>query len=194
MVESKSHARRIKGALLFIGILVLGSIVALFVMHQQKVSSVQPGGAEIMNKKATISLEGIHHTAINGGIKDWSLDAEYADYRIEDRETIFRTIQVTFHNKMGGPALLTAPLAIWHRDSNDLDVTGHVMLKNEQYELQTEKLTYIHENRMYVTNTPVTVISEAFKITADNMRYDMDRNIIHLNGNVMGVINEDIGL
>ena len=194
MAESRSYIRQIKGALLLIGILVLGSVIALFVMHQKKASSGQSGGVAVIKNKATISLEGVHHTAIKEGVKDWSLDAESADYRLEDSLAVFRTLHVTFYREGGDDVFLSAPLGTWHTDSNDLDVTGHVMIKNRQYELQTEKLIYIHKNRMCVTRAPATVTSEAFKITADNMRYDLGRNLIHLNGNVIGIIDENIGL
>ena len=67
------------------------------------------------------------------------------------------------------------------------------MVKNRQYELQTEKLTYNHEKRMCVTDAPVIITSEAIKITADNMRYDLGRDVIDLD-NVAGIIDEDIEL
>ena len=193
MGESRSRFRQLKGALLFIGILVLGSVVVLFVMHRQKAPSGQSGGVAVVKQKATISLEGVHHTAIKDGVKDWSLEAESADYRLEDSEAVFRTLHVTFFRE-GDGVFLSAASGTWHKNSNDLDVTGHVMLKSRQYVLQTEKLTYIHEKRMCVTEAPVTVSSEVFKITADNMKYDLGRGLIYLDGNVVGIIDEDIGL
>ena len=194
MAERRSHVRQIKGALLLIGILVFGSVVALFVIHQHKRQSGQSGDASIIQNKAAISLKGVRHTAIKGGVKEWSLQAESADYRLEDSEAVFKTLHVTFFRDKNDDVILSAPLGTWHTDSNDLDVSGHVMIKNKQYELQTEKLTYIHERRMCVTNSPVTIISKTFKITADNMRYDLAKNIFRLNGNVVGIINENIGL
>ena len=147
MAHGKNYVRQIKGALLLIGILVLGSVVALFLVHEQKRSSGQSGGAAVIKNRATISLEGVHHWAIKDGVKDWSLDAESADYQLEDNIAVFRTLRVTFYREKGDDLFLSAPLGTWHTDSNDLDVSGHIMLKNKQYELQTEKLTYIYKNR-----------------------------------------------
>jgi LPS export ABC transporter protein LptC len=193
MAESSNRVRQLKGALLLIGILVFGSVVAFFVMHQKKTKSGQSGDAAIINQKAMITLEGIHHTAIKEGVREWSLDAESADYHLEDNKVFFNTMRVVFYSEGGDAIFLSAPSGTWHTVSNDLDVSGHVMVKNRQYELQTEKLTYNHEKRMCVTDAPVIITSEAIKITADNMRYDLGRDVIDLD-NVAGIIDEDIEL
>lgn len=194
MAERKNHVRQLKGALLLIGILVLGSVVALFVRHQQKAPSGQHGGGEVINKKSTISLEGIHHTAIKGGVKDWSLDAESANYLLEDSEAVFSTLHVTFFREKKDTVLMSADSGTWHTESNDLDVTGHIMLKNKQHVLQTEKLRYIHKKRTLTTLTPATITGEVLKTTADKMIYNLDKNLICLDGNITGMIGEGIGL
>jgi LPS export ABC transporter protein LptC len=194
VAERKNHVRHLKGTLLLIGILGLGSVVALFVMHQHKAPSGQSGGAGVIEQKATISLDGVHHTAIKNGAKDWSLEAESADYRLEDSEAVFKTLHVTFYSKEGDGVFLSADSGIWHTESNDLDVIGHVMIKNRQYAVQAEKLRYIHERRILTSLTPVNITGEALKISADKMEYNLDGNLIHLNGNVIGMIGEDIGL
>ena len=193
MAERGNRVRQLKGALLLIGILVFGSVVVFFLMHQKKTRSGQSGDAAIINQKAMITLEGIHHTAIKGGVKEWSLDADSADYYLEDNKAFFRTMRVTFFREGGDPVFLSAPLGTWHTVSNDLDVSGHVMIKNRQYELRTEKLAYIHEKRMCVTDAPVIITSEAIKITADNMTYDLGGDVIDLH-NIIGIVDEDIDL
>ena len=194
MADSRSRVRQVKGALLLIGILVLGSVVALLVKHQQTAPSGQSGSAAVIKQKAAISLEGVHHTSIKDGVKDWSLDAESADYMLEDNEAVFRTIHVTFFNKEGDDVFLSAASGTWNTKSNDLEVTGHVMIKDKQYVLQTEKLKYIHERRILTTLTPVTVTGEVLKTTADKMVYNLDKNLIYLDGNVVGMIGKDIEL
>lgn len=194
MAQSKSRVRKIKGALLLIGILVLGSVVGLFITHQRKASIDQSGSVAAIKQKAAISLGGVRHWAVKGGVKEWSLEAESADYGLEDNEVVFKKLKATFFREEKDPVFLSAPSGTWHTDSNDLDVYGHVMIKNKEHELRTEKLTYIHKSRTCVTRSPVTITGEALHITADNMRYDLGRNFIHLSGNVIIVIDEDIGL
>ena len=109
MAESSNRVRQLKGALLLIGILVFGSVVAFFVMHQKKTKSGQSGDAAIINQKAMITLEGIHHTAIKEGVREWSLDAESADYHLEDNKVFFNTMRVVFYSE-GGDAIFCRPL------------------------------------------------------------------------------------
>ena len=89
---------------------------------------------------------------------------------------------------------MSADSGAWHTESNDLDVTGHIMIKNKKYVLQTEKLKYIHERRILTTLTPVTITGEVLKTTADKMIYNLDKGLIYLDGNVTGMIGEDIEL
>lgn len=191
MVAGRDPARRIKGALLIIGILVLGSVLTLFAVRKQQ---DLPDQVEMSpeEKSATILLGGIHHTDIRNGVKDWLLEARSAVYQLERNRATLSVLDATFFNKKGNAVHLSAETGLWMMNSNDLEVSGNVMLKNGQYEMQTQTLKFIRDERVFVTHSPVTIHGAAIDQTASGMKYNLDSERIDFEGGVEGAFENEI--
>lgn len=183
MAAGRSHVRQTKGALLIIGILILSVVLGLFAARRQK-DLPAPADMTEEEKNATITLEGIHHTDIREGKKDWLLEARSAVYQMEEKRASLSTLRATFYTRDGVPVSLSAASGTWKMDSNDLEVHGNVVLKNEQYEMQTEALTYMHAKRMFLTRSPVTIHGATFDQKANGMTYLLDSGLINFEGDV----------
>ncbi len=185
MTLSREHIRRIKGALLLAGILILGSVLVLFLVHQEE---TLPNRSDISpeERSATVSLKGIIHADIQDGVQDWLLKAESAELHTDEKKAFLSSIQATFFDRNGEPVVLSAESGTWNTDSNDLEVSGNVMLKNKQYEMRTERLTYAYDKRMFETQSPVA-IHGFMNQTASGMTYFLDSGQIDFR-NVEGEI------
>ena len=49
-----------------------------------------------LHKESDVSLNRIHHVATRDGIKEWTLDAESAQYEKADNKTVFKDLVATF--------------------------------------------------------------------------------------------------
>ena len=187
MAIGRDQIKKIKGALLIIGILVLGSVVGLFALHQQNTPSGQPVISSV-KENVSIALESVRHTAIKEGVKDWSIVAGSADYRLDEKKADFRKLQVTFYDKDGSNVHLSADSGTWEIDSNDLVVAGNVMIKDKEYEFRTEALTYVCAKRMFETRSPVSIHGFSLDLKADGMNYYLDTGQVYLNRDTAGAI------
>lgn len=183
MAGHTDHIRQLKGLLLAFGIVVLGGVIVMFSLHRQE---TLPGrqGDDTPGSDATISLEGIHHTDIRMGVTDWQLEAESAEYRLEDNRADLKMLVSTFFDSDGDTVFLSADSGVWNTASNDLEVTGSVVLKNRQSEMQTDKLIFNNKERIFATESPVAVTIHAFSLNKnkkyDRMTYSLDTGNITL--------------
>jgi LPS export ABC transporter protein LptC len=129
-------------------------------------------------------MVGVRHTDFRNGVKDWELDAESADYQIEENKAFLSMLQATYFDNRGDGVFLSAKSGTWKTDSNDLEVTGNVVLKNSQCEMQTDRLIFNKNEQIFVTKSPVTLTTPAFSLHRESMTYSLETGIITLDENV----------
>jgi LPS export ABC transporter protein LptC len=118
------------------------------------------------------------------------LEAGSARYLNAKKQGIFQELSVTFFLEDGKEVSLTADHGILSTDSNDMTVSGHVVVKNENYRLETEKLYYEHGQRMLSSETPVSISGAAFEFMADTVSFDLNTRKALFEGNVEGTFGE----
>jgi LPS export ABC transporter protein LptC len=179
------RTRQLKGILLVLGILILGGIIAMFSLQRSTAPADKKGETAAKNRP-TISLEGLHHTGIRNGVKEWLLDAESADYRLEENRAYLSVIEASFFDSDGETVHLSADSGVLKTDSNDLEVSGNVVLKNSQYVMRTDRLLYTESERLFSTLSPVEIRSFSMTQVADGMTYSLETKLIILDGNLEG--------
>jgi len=107
---------------------------------------------------------------------------------------ILDDLSVVFYMKDGKKTHLTAAKGFFHTDSNDIEVTGNVVVRSNSYVLKTEKLNYEHNRRILFSNVPVEISSDSEKLTADSIFFNIDTKRTMLEGNVKGAFSENIKL
>lgn len=194
MAAGRDRTRLLKGFLLVIGILILGGIVVMFYIHRQQVAPYRSDTAA-EKKDATITMEGIHHTEIRNGVKDGELEAESGDYNLDEKKAYLSMLQATYIDENGENVFLSAESGTWDEDSNDLEVSGNVVLKNNQCVIQTERMIFNDNEQIFDTDSPVVVCCSSLCQESDEgMTYSLDTGITIMKGNVEGQVVNGKGL
>jgi len=187
------NPRKLKFFLISIIIILLGIIIAVFSVYRSILDEAA-GLKSAIQSAAKMSLGKVHHTATRDGVIEWSLDASSARLLDEKKQLILDDLSVVFYMKDGEEAHLTAAKGFLHTDSNDIEVAGNVVVKNNDYVLKTEKLNYEHTSRTLFSTIPVEISSDSEKLTADSISFDLDTKKAMLEGNVKGAFSENINL
>ncbi len=184
---------KLKFFLISIIIILLGIIIAVFLTYRNILDETA-GLKSAIQSAAKMSLGKLHHTATRDGIIEWSLDASSAKLLDEKKQLILDDLSVVFYMKDGKKAYLTAEKGFLHTESNDIEVAGNIVVKNNNYVLKTEKLNYEHTRRILFSNVFVEISSDSEKLTADSISFDLNTKKTMLEGNVKGIFSENIKL
>ncbi|UCH22436.1 MAG: LPS export ABC transporter periplasmic protein LptC [Deltaproteobacteria bacterium] len=190
---NKKYPKKIKYLLLSVIFCTLIIIIAVF-YNYHRISERPKEFVSLIPPKANLTIGEIHQTATRDGIKEWELDAASAQYIDSKKQVILKDLTVTFFLKDRRKVFLTAERGVLQSDSNNMEVAGGVVVKDENSRLITEKLYYNHQNRLLLTKAPVEIIGESYQIVADRMSLDLNTNKTILEGKVRGRFSETFSL
>jgi LPS export ABC transporter protein LptC len=126
----------------------------------------------------------IQQTATRKGKKEWSLEAGSANYIGKTSQMVLKDLMVRFFIDDETEITLAADKGILNTDSNDIEVSGNVVVINKQYKLLTEKLNYANDKRVLYSTAPVTISGPAVHLTADTISFDLNTQKVTLEGSV----------
>ena len=185
--------KKLKLFLAAIIVITLGIIAAVLIGYRhilnQEVDLIAAAAT-----KANIAMGKFHHTATRDGIKEWTIDARTVRVISAQNQAVFQDPAVTFFLKDNTKVYLTANHGILSTDSNDIEVSGNVVVKNENYRLKTEILNYQHKKRILFSKVPVEIVSASSQLTADSMTHDLNLNKTVFKGHIKGIFVENITL
>jgi len=176
--------------LLIVILIAIGTIVAIFIGYR-RVSSAPEMLLSSIQDGADLSLGKIRQTATREGRKEWSLEAGSADYIEADKKAVLKDIFITYYLEDNREVYLEADQGILNTATNDIEFSGNVVIKNEDYRLKTERLNYRNNERLIYSNDPVRISGADAEITANALRYDLKSDRIVLNGNVATLISRN---
>ena len=188
-----NNPKKIKLFLLSVILITFVVILLIFVSHRRAYNKDNHIVSDVQSK-ANISIGKVHQTATRNGIKEWNLDAASVEYIDKSNQAIFQDLSVTFYLKDKSKLYLTANKGILETDSNDIEVLGNVVVKNEYYSLKTENLHYKHNSRIIFSLVPVKISGNSLDFVADSMSLNLITNKTSLQGGVKGILNEKIKL
>lgn len=187
------RSRNIKAALALVMVGALVVVISVFVMYRRgadevrdMIASVQPG--------ADISISSVQHVATRDGKTEWRLNADSAFLMDQKKEAVFESPSITFFTENRQQVHLTALEGSVMTDSNDIEVHGDVVLKSDEYRMETQKLNYQHEKRVFSANVPVHINGSEFDLQADSVSFDLKKNQAVFQGHVKGSFGEGISL
>jgi LPS export ABC transporter protein LptC len=181
-----------KLSILFLAIILvtIGTIAAVFIGYKQVVSAPEQLLSSI-KEGANLSLGKIRQTATRDGKKEWSLEAGSAHYIENEKKAVLKNLLITYFLKDNREVYLEAEEGILQTDTNDIEFSGHVVIRNEDYQLTTRRLSYEHERRLIFTKDPVQISGEDVELSAKSLEYDLNLNKIMLAGNVEAAVSRD---
>lgn len=183
-VKNKNQ-KTIKIFLISVVVTILIAVTWIFISYRHP-SDKSDKPVSLTQDKASVSIAKVHQTSTRNGIKEWTLDADSARYVNEDKRAIFQDISLTFFLKNKTEVRLTADEGVLKTDSNDIELSGNVILKNENYRLKTENLCYDHLTRVFSSTVPVKITGTGFDLAADSASFDLDTNKTVFKGSVNG--------
>jgi len=180
--------------ILISAILLISVVIAAVYIGYRRISNKKIDVVSVLQTKANISIGKFHHTATSNGIKEWTIDARTAQVINAKKQAVLQDLSVTFFLKNNAKVYLTANRGILSTDSNDIEVSGNVVVQNENYRLKTETLHYKDKRRVLFSKVPVKITSRTSQLTADSMTYDLNTSKTVLKGNIDGFFSENIAL
>ncbi|MBW2449844.1 MAG: LPS export ABC transporter periplasmic protein LptC [Deltaproteobacteria bacterium] len=185
LIKNTYH-KKLKVFLISLIFLTFGVIIIAFLQYRH-VLEKNDTPVSIEQSQANISIGKAHQTATRNGRKEWSLEAASADYMNENNQAIFKDLSVTFYLKDETKVYITANQGILKTDSNDMEIYGNVVVKNEDYKLICENLHYKHDNRIIFSKVPVNITGNSFELVADSMSLNLNTNKAFFEGKVKGI-------
>jgi LPS export ABC transporter protein LptC len=187
------RTKKLKRLLVVFIVLVLAVISAVFIGYR-RISKQPELLLSVIGENVNVSLGHIQHTATRDGVKEWTLEAESARLLETKKHMVLTDLSVVYFTKENGEVYLTANEGVLDTKSNDIEVTGNVVLISEPYELQTEKLNYEHKQRMIYADGPVRILSTTSYLGANAMSFDINARKVQFKGNVEGIFAEKFSL
>lgn len=176
--------------LLIVILLAIGTVVTVFIGYRQ-VSNAPELLLSSIKDGANLSLGKIRQTATRDGKKEWSLEAGSASYIENENKAVLKDLFITYYLKDNKEVYLNADQGILNTETNDIEFSGNVVVRNEEYKLKTEKLDYQHERRFISSDVPVHILGDDADVTANSLTYDLNANKIVLTGNVVATISRN---
>jgi len=176
--------------LLIVILLAIGTVVTVFIGYRQ-VSNAPELLLSSIKDGANLSLGKIRQTATRDGKKEWSLEAGSASYIENEKKAVLKDLFITYFLKDNKEVYLNADQGILNTETNDIEFSGHVVIRNEEYRLKTEQLAYQHERRFISTDVPVHISGDGADVTANSLTYDLNANKIVLTGSVVAAISRN---
>jgi len=171
-------------------LVTVGTVVSVFIGYQ-RVSNVPDLLLDSIKDGANLSLGKIRQTATRDGIKEWSLEAGSALYIENEKKAVLKDLFITYFLKDRSEVYIEAEQGILQTDTNDIEVSGNVVIRNESYQVKTRRLIYEHERRLIISNDPVYISGDDVELSAATLKYDLNANKIVLTGNVEAAIARD---
>ena len=106
------------------------------------------------------------------GRTEWSLDSASAQYFLPEKKVLLKDLFVTFFTQDGQKVYLTARNGTVKTDSHDMEAHDDVVVYNDLYRLETERMNYAQDTRLITSDTPV----------------DLNTNRLVMRGNVHGTL------
>jgi len=172
---------------LAIMLLTLGTIAAVYVGYR-RVSTAPELLLSSIKEGADLSLGKIRQTATRDGKKEWSLEAGSAHYIENDKKAVLKDLFITYFLKDGREVYLEADEGILQTDTNDIEFSGNVVVRNDEYQLRTNRLNYANGPRVIFTDDPVQITGEEVELSANTLKYDLNKDQINLSGSVAAVV------
>jgi LPS export ABC transporter protein LptC len=179
--------------LLLVILLAIGTVVAVFIGYRQ-VSNAPEMLLSSIKDGANLSLGKIKQTATRDGRKEWSLEAGSAHYIETENKAVLKDLHITYFLENNQEVYLEAEQGILNTVTNDIEFSGNVVVRNEDYRLRTERLSYEHKRRFIFTDDRVRIAGDGAEVSADSLNFDLNANQIVLTGNVASRISRDMML
>ena len=186
-VKSATSSKRLRNALLTVMAIALAALVAVYAVYRRGAES----GADLIQSLpsgTSLTIDNLRHTAVREGKTEWTLEADRAKMTSDRNSATLDKVSVVFFAEDGGKVRLKADSGTLRTRSNDLEVSGNVVVWQDEYRLTCDRIEYHHRNRLLVADGPVKVAGKTLSVDAEAATFDMETRRLLFEGNVYGTI------
>lgn len=180
----RRNPEKLKFFLYVLIIMMVLAVAAVFIKY--RFLSDKEELLNVIKDQASVSMAKVQHTATKDGAKEWSLKAVSVNYFQNNKEALFKDINILFFDKGIPGAVLTAQKGHLNTETNDIVASGHVRVVHDEFTLETETLDFKQGDRVIRSKVPVKLVREGSTITADSMNMDLNTNVTKMKGHVEG--------
>ena len=105
-----------------------------------------------------------------------------------DNKVDLKNLSVVYFLEDNREVYLKADQGILQTDTNDIEFSGNVVIRNEEYQMKTEHLNYGHGQRIIICDQSIRILGKGAELTAESAKYDLNADKIVLMGNVVATI------
>ena len=171
---------------IIVGILITTMLLSRFKQSSQPTEPLAPPPLA----KTDSAMNKLFQVSTKEGRTEWKLEAASAEMDQTGKIAQLKDVSILFYPKSGGEVSVLADRGIIHTDSKDIEVSGNVVVVNQNYQMVTEKLNYKDSSRTLTSSTPLAISDDSSSLTADRMVYYISKNRSVFKGNVMGTFND----
>jgi LPS export ABC transporter protein LptC len=107
---------------------------------------------------------------------------------LSEKKVLLTDLHVTFFTRDDQKVYLTARRGTVMTDSHDMEAQENVVIYNDTYRLEAEKMAYSHASRLIASDDPVKITGQAGDLAADSLRLDLNTNRLVMRGHVHGTL------
>lgn len=148
-----------------IGLMLVGFTVGVLSYRRIRTEPAEMGSS--LGAETDVTLNRVHHASNRDGAREWTLDAESAEYIKDQNKTVFKSVFATFFLNNGQKVSLAGKEGVLFTDTKDIEVWGDVIVRSGPYVLETQKLCYDHEKKVLYTDTKISVRGEGMYLDGD---------------------------
>jgi len=163
--------------------LTVGMIVSVFIGYRQ-VSNAPELLFTSIKEGANLSLGKIRQTSTRDGKKEWN-------YMEAEKKVELKNLSVIYFLEDNREVYLKADQGILQTDTNDIEFSGNVVIRNEEYQMKTEHLNYEHDRRIIICDESIRILGQGGELTAESAEYDLNADKVVLKGNVVATVSRD---
>ncbi len=182
---------RLRSVTFAVMVLALVALAAVYVVYR---TGIDPG-ADLMKtlpSGTSLSIENLRHTAARHGRTEWELTAAAARMIPEKKAAALEKVSVVFYMNDDSRVHLTADTGLLETGTNDLTVSGNVIVSRDEYRLTTESIRYRHRERILAAENSVTISGAALFLEADTAVFELDTRKLRFEGGVHGAIDQKL--
>lgn len=183
----RTSPRFVKRVLWAVLLVAAGIATAAYFGHRRLTSLPDEALAPKAGVEAMV-VERVHQSATREGRTEWSLDAATGRYHLSEKKVLLTDLAVTFFTRDDRKAYLTARRGVLWTDSHDMEAHGDVVIHNEAYRLETDRIAYSHGQRVISSDSPVKITGQAGDLMADSLKLDLNTNRLVMKGHVHGTL------
>ena len=184
--------RQVKWMLAAVIVLSLSFVIVLFTHYQGRHDPSDTATDGASQEEATISVDRVEHTATRHGRVEWRLSATEVRYLNAEKKAIFKEVDITFFTRNEEEIRLVAEKGELDTETQDIRISGDVRVTSSGYRLETPRLLYAHDRKVFIAEAGVRVERDSSHLSAEAMTFYLESDKADLRGNVEGVIREPI--